>query len=960
MGQFKLLGSFSIEKDGELSEVMKSEIGCAILIYLIVTRESQSRERVADLIWDAGSTKAALHNLRQLLSKFLRGKVGELQIDRKNLTFTPSEETFVDLYALEAGLSSGDPKQMGAAIKQYDGELLADFYLNDAPRFNKWLTVTRETLRLQVSAQFQQVCAAYEAQQLWAEGIDLLQHWLRLNPLDEAAHRQLMAFLAADGQIEAALQQFAVCQQLLREELDVEPDKETQRLAAEIEGMSQPAAGQLAEPGPLPQSAHMPFHRNKTFTGRRESLYWLSELLLSAPDRQRIPRAAVVSGMGGIGKTQLAVEYAYRYGRFYPGGVYWISFADKARVPEEVAAIGGQDGMGLFEAKSTLPLEEKIKQIRRAWREPTERLLIFDNCDNDLLAADWIPVSGGCSVLITSRLAVWPRELPIAHHPLPVLDRDESVSLIRKLAQDLQPDDAADIALTLGDLPLALQLAGHYLARHSDVRPQTFLTQLKGEHNLLHASLQGEFSRYSPTGHELSVARTFEISLERLDLSQQVDQAARDLLERAAWFAPGEPIPQTILIDSLVSDGSAEHDPSQHLLAGDGLNRLFSLGFLNPAGDDHVVMHRLLVTYVKEVLGEQAAALIDVERAVVEAHRTILRLEGALYEPAVSLLQLRHLTNIPRQPISKYGAELIYQLGAHLQNIADFEGAQTILEQALSVTREVLGEKDPAIIKTLDTLALNYSRSGAYREAIDMLEQVMKLHQQSENMNKLMLGQTLNNLGYMYLITGNYQKAYQFLSSDVEMQEESFGSDHPRFATVLNNIGITLYHLDRLEEAEELLTRSLVIREEKLGSEHPFTAYTLQYIGLLQLKQGNVDQARSYLEQAKTIRVDILGLNHPYTARSYNALGTLSLTQGDLEEARKQFEQALAIQKEVLKEGHPETALSFRNLGELYWTSGSIDKAKTYYGQALAVLETFAVAEHPDFEHIHGRLQNMA
>ncbi len=112
-------------------------------------------------------------------------------------------------------------------------------------------------------------------------------------------------------------------------------------------------------PGMLPARSVLPHHYNAVFIGRSTELLWLAERLLPGrPDNNRIVRTVAVTGMGGLGKTQLAVEYAYRYGRYYPGGVYWIGFADGESVPEGIAALGGERGMRLYRDADSFSLAE--------------------------------------------------------------------------------------------------------------------------------------------------------------------------------------------------------------------------------------------------------------------------------------------------------------------------------------------------------------------------------------------------------------------------------------------------------------------------------------------------------------------------------------------------------------------------------------------------------------------------
>ncbi len=401
--------------------MMKYRKGCALLAYLIVTRESHSREAVADLLWNASSTAQSLRNLRKLLHQ-LRQLVPGLQATRQQLSYQPHDEVEIDLYTLNDGLASRDIDQLAESLTLYSEELISDFYLEDAARFNEWLLLEREQLRHRVWEGYRRVCAAYEEQKLWQKGIDAARRWIILDSLDEEIQRQLMHFLAANGQVEAALQQYQSCRQELWEELRVEPDPATKALAVQLKQLQWPEPGQLAEPGSLPQNSFLPYHRNPTFVGRVSVLQQLADQLMPTQGANSgLTKAAIITGMGGLGKTQLAVEYAYRYGRYYDGGVYWISFADAGSVPEEVAKIGGERGMKLYQNSQSLSFADQVGRVQSAWQESIPRLLIFDNCEDENLAADWLPVTGGCSVLLTSRRSNWPLEMPLTEFPLSVL-----------------------------------------------------------------------------------------------------------------------------------------------------------------------------------------------------------------------------------------------------------------------------------------------------------------------------------------------------------------------------------------------------------------------------------------------------------------------------------------------------------------------------------------------------------
>ncbi len=107
------------------------------------------------------------------------------------------------------------------------------------------------------------------------------------------------------------------------------------------------------------------------------------------------------------------MEFCYRYGRYFPGGVFWLNFDEAENVAEEVAAVGSERGLGLFRETEKLTLTDQIGRVQRAWQEPVPRLLVFDNCEDEALLGRWLPVTGGCRVLLTCRQSEWAPELEI-------------------------------------------------------------------------------------------------------------------------------------------------------------------------------------------------------------------------------------------------------------------------------------------------------------------------------------------------------------------------------------------------------------------------------------------------------------------------------------------------------------------------------------------------------------------
>jgi hypothetical protein len=282
-----------------------------------------------------------------------------------------------------------------------------------------------------------------------------------------------------------------------------------EELAAALELFGRLPTTEILPPAGLPAGSSLSLRFNPVFVGRKEDLKKLASLIKA---EGVIP---AVTGLGGLGKTQLAAEFAHRYGRFFAGGVFWLNCSKPEDVPGQIARCGGSRGLALREDFDELTQDQQIALVMGEWSNALPRLLVFDNCEDEQLLQQWRPTSGGARLVLTSRRGNWPRELGVATFPLGTLAPIESVALIRKHRPDLPENnrDLAAIAETLGHLPLALHLAGSYLQRYkyaASGRPASYLAELQRPDLLAHTSLAGK--GYSPTGHELHVANTFALS----------------------------------------------------------------------------------------------------------------------------------------------------------------------------------------------------------------------------------------------------------------------------------------------------------------------------------------------------------------------------------------------------------------------------------------------------------------
>ncbi len=691
----------------------------------------------------------------------------------------------------------------------------------------------------------------------------------------------------------------------------------------------------------LPPGSRMPLTSNPLFVGREEDLKALA-VALKGGETAAIGQIAAATGLGGIGKTQLAVEFIHRYGHYFAGGVFWLSFADPETIPAEVAACGGRGCLNLAPDFEGLDLEMQVRLVLSAWGSPLPRLLVFDNCEEEGLLACWRPTTGGCRVLVTSRRATWDATLGVQALPLGVLSRAESVALLRKFRPDLADGDAHAIAKELGDLPLALHLAGSYLRKYQHaVTPEDYLAQLRDKGLLDHESLQGRGATLSPTDHELHVARTFILSYQRLDSADPTDALALALLGRAAYFAHGEPIPRKLLVATLGQDD----DPERALLAEDGLARLVELGLLEAEAEGALRLHHLVAAFARGVAADTAA-----QAAVEEALQTeASRLNQAGYPaPLAWQSHLRAVTDAAFEREDERAARLCNSLGYHLRMIGDYIGARPYLERALRIREEVLGKKLRDTAQSLNHLGILLRAQGDYAEARPYLERALRIREEVLGAEHPDTARSLSNLGFLLQVQGDYAKARPYYERALHIREEVLGETHRDTARSLNNLGSLLRAQGDLAGARPYLERALRIREEVLGETHRDTASSLNSLGLLLRDLSDLAGARPYLERALRIREEVLGAEHPDTAQSLNNLGILLRAQGDYAEARPYLERALRIREQVLGAEHPDTTRSLNNLGSLLQAQGDLAGARPYHERALRTFEARLGPDHPN------------
>jgi tetratricopeptide (TPR) repeat protein len=707
------------------------------------------------------------------------------------------------------------------------------------------------------------------------------------------------------------------------------------------------AAARLAElpedasrgtnPGVLPATSRLPFAGNPLFVGRDDALADLARACKRPAAPGRVPTVAV-TGIGGIGKTQLAIEFAHRYGSYFAGGVYWVSFADPAAIPAEFAACGGAGAMDLRPDYAALALADQVQLVMSAWRGDLPRLLIFDNCESEADLAQWRPPGGGSRVLVTARRDRWSPALNVTAVPLDTLDLAGGVSLLRQYRPDLDASDAGlgRIAVALDGLPLALHLAGSFLFRYrSAITTERYAADLVRPDLIKHRSLEG--SGISPTGHVESVARTFALSYERLDATVPADALALALLARASRFAPGEQIPKTLLLAALSGQAgdsrggpAAEPTDLDALLAvEDAIARAVELGLLEEPGPDALRMHRLIAAFVLGA-SDDGAAQSDVESAVLAEYDSRLREEGLLRAGEL----LPHLraaadASIGRRDLGAW--RLCDVLGGHLREIGAFPEACRYLSVALEIAGEVLGAGNPGLARPLNDLGLALLRAGRSDEALDLFERAVPMWQQQEDEENM--AATLDNMGQL-LLDRDLPAASRHFEAALEIRLRLLGPEHPRTGVTLNNLGTVAYKLGNIGAAVEYYEAALVAKGQQPT---PSLAATHMELASSRFAQGDLAAAHAHYAQAAAIFARTLGLANP---RSVSASIGTELTSPDvLSGTGSELTARTARIADDALSGSRTGYTVLNNIGLMLWQRGEDDAAAILYRTAVRLIE---------------------
>ncbi|MFI6643394.1 FxSxx-COOH system tetratricopeptide repeat protein [Streptomyces sp. NPDC050504] len=789
------------------------------------------------------------------------------------------------------------------------------------------------------------------------------------------ARRQLLPLRVGDVRLGAAY--------LDRNPVDLFRLDEVHATAALLRAVDRPVQLQdTSSPGPrfpgtVPKIWNAP-PRNAGFTGRSLVLERMRDQL-GGGMAVVLPQPQTLYGLGGVGKTQVALEYVHRFMADYDL-VWWISSEQVddvvAGLAELAIRLGAQGGDDMAAAS-----QEAIDLLMRG--VPSDRwLLVFDNADDPEQLSRFFPRgSSGGHILVTSRNQTWSQHGDAL--PVDVFLREESIEHLQRRAPGLSVEDADQVAIAVGDLPLAVEQAAAWIAETATPVGE-YLEQLARQASSVLALNQ-------PAGYPEPVAATWNVSIERL---KERSPAAVRLLQLCAFFAP-EPISANLLYSKEMIDALKPYDSSleEKLVLGRVIREIgrFALAKVDQVSNS-IQVHRLVQAVISSQLSEQEQQ--DARHAV---HRILAGARPDDDEPIdnpatwprfntiwphLGPSEARHckepetrrllidrvrylwkrgdfrtaytlasdLRDAWREKLGNDDRQYLY-LRFHLSNILRSQGrfveAKDLDELTLERQRRVLGPTHPHTYMTTSGLAMDLGTLGQYGRAMELATEAHEGFSQIFHESHPRTLAAANNLALNLRMVGQYSRAREIDQDVFDRRTEVLGADHPYTLSSASSLARDLREVGWYEDSVALLSRTYDTYKETMGRAFPGTLSAAKSLAVSLRRAGRFEEARRLTTATcARYRAKYTSPNPDWLACDLN-LAADHFAAGETVLARDAAQEVVDQYIKVPGEKHPYTLAALNNLGIYQGACGSLDAAEQMFEGVIRSISEVLGADHP-------------
>jgi cellulose biosynthesis protein BcsQ/tetratricopeptide (TPR) repeat protein len=667
--------------------------------------------------------------------------------------------------------------------------------------------------------------------------------------------------------------------------------------------------------------------RNATFTGRGLALEALRDRLATTPTVV-VPQA--LFGLGGVGKTQVALEYAHRFAADYDV-VWWISAEQPSTARSDLFELASALGVA---RENTADTVRSVLEALRQGRPWQRWLLVYDNADAPDELRSLLPQGAG-HVLLTSRNQLWASQAKAVE--VGVFDRVESVTFLRQQVSGLTDKDANVLAESLGDLPLVLEQAAAWLVA-TGMEVGRYVELLETEPTEL-------LDQGRPTGYPRTATATWQVSLRRL--REQMPAAAK-ALEVCAFFAP-EPIPLSLLSNERFRAILTPYDENLRLPIMQGrLTReigRFALARID-FGRNSILIHRLVQAIIRGQLSPEDAAEAKQQAYDVLAAANPVATDDPATWPAFADLW-PHL-RIPGLLSSRSDdvRQLIIDMVRYRYRRYDFASSAELAEAALAQWVPLFGEDDVL------TLHLRFHLANALRSQARYQES-LKLNQEVLERLRVVVGP---DHPYTLMAAGGLAADRRALGDFVEARDldvdtaarfrDAFGEDEYRSLMAANNLAVSYRMVGEYQAAADIDWDTYTRRRNILGERHPYTLFSACNWGSDLREIGEFNRSRTVLETTLASYREVIGEDQTDTMRTARNLVVTLRRLGEFTQAHELGVDTLLRYERVLGSEHPDTLVCEMTVASTYAGVGDNTKAREVAESTLDRMRRVLNHEH--------------
>jgi len=584
---------------------------------------------------------------------------------------------------------------------------------------------------------------------------------------------------------------------------------------------------------------NVPFLRNPFFTGREQMITHIRTILIKEQTAS-VSQPPAISGLGGIGKTQLAVEYAYRYREQYQQ-VLWVQANSLDILQSDMLTLATLLNLPEKEAQYQ---QQAIQAVKQWLAEHSNWLLIFDNADDLSLVDPYLSIrtsqNSGHLLLTTRTHATGSRAQRV---DVEKMDIEEGTLFFLHRATLLAPDaplssldettqhTARTIVDAVDGLPLALDQAGAYI-EETGCSLSRYLTLYQTQRKELHQR-RGKQS----TDHPEPVATTWSLSFQKVAAASPL---AADLLRLCAFLSP-DTIPEELVTESVpFLNPALPEDSKEHIQVDEALGELLRYSLVQRHSVAQMLsIHRVVQAVLKDEMDKQthqqwAERIVGILNQFFPfGDATTWSLCQRYLPHALVCTQYIQQWNL----VSKEAANLLHNVASYLDDRARYQEAEPLYRHALVIKESVQGPEHPDTASTVHNLAILYWNRGRYEQAEPLFKRALVIKENALGPEHLDTARSLHNLAILYKDQGKYEQAEPLFKRALTIREYGLGLEHPDIASTLHNLANLYRDLGKYGQAGPLYQRALTIKERVLGSEHPDTKKSQENYASLQNKR---------------------------------------------------------------------------------------------------------------------------